>query len=219
MEAPELKCTVCGKELEGSYLNVKGNLYHKECFVCAKCQKPMTKFFTVDGKVYCDECHDKIKQPDIFCAKCEKIIEGDYIIALGKDWHIGCLLCAKCEKAIDTNYVEADGHVFCSSECANTMTGKVCAECGKPVSGKYLTILDRPYHKECYCCHKCKKKFEDMSCFPVDGKPYCEKCANKKLKKKEKKEKKEKEEKEKKEKEEKEEKKGGPSISVTITRN
>lgn len=53
----------------GSRLNVNGQTYHPDCFVCAGCKKPFPsgQFKIKDGKFFHDEC---LQIPVVTCAGC-----------------------------------------------------------------------------------------------------------------------------------------------------
>eukprot|EP01006_Ploeotia_vitrea_P052309 TRINITY_DN67669_c12_g1_i1.p1 TRINITY_DN67669_c12_g1~~TRINITY_DN67669_c12_g1_i1.p1 ORF type:complete len:342 (+),score=43.50 TRINITY_DN67669_c12_g1_i1:65-1027(+) len=54
---PWKTCSNCDKKIEGPVLSAMGKHFHKECFVCAKCEKPFTGAFTVkDDKMIHSEC-------------------------------------------------------------------------------------------------------------------------------------------------------------------
>lgn len=81
------KCTKCDKVIEGECVQMGGKLYHKACFVCFECAKPIPKddVHSKSGKPICRSCNDKAT-----CAKCRNSIVGDTAQVDNKSY------CAKC---------------------------------------------------------------------------------------------------------------------------
>ena len=51
------KCGKCGNTLTDKYINALEKNWHKECFVCFKCDAPLAgKFEEVDGNPFCFDC-------------------------------------------------------------------------------------------------------------------------------------------------------------------
>ena len=52
-----LKCTGCQKAISAAYVQVKGNPWHSDCFVCNRCKKPFDAGYgEKDGEYLCGNC-------------------------------------------------------------------------------------------------------------------------------------------------------------------
>jgi len=52
-----LKCTGCKKAITAAYVQVKGNPWHSDCFVCSRCKKPFDAAYGErDGEFLCGNC-------------------------------------------------------------------------------------------------------------------------------------------------------------------
>ena len=55
-----------GLIVEGTVLNVQGEQYHEDCFLCEECEAPLQSGFMVNNSLnYCVDCHT-----DLFSDKC-----------------------------------------------------------------------------------------------------------------------------------------------------
>eukprot|EP01098_Paradermamoeba_levis_P004204 TRINITY_DN1817_c0_g1_i1.p1 TRINITY_DN1817_c0_g1~~TRINITY_DN1817_c0_g1_i1.p1 ORF type:complete len:263 (-),score=83.60 TRINITY_DN1817_c0_g1_i1:82-870(-) len=52
------KCGGCNQALTGMYINVNGQNYHEDCFVCSKCRKPLAGggYYEKNGQPLCQTC-------------------------------------------------------------------------------------------------------------------------------------------------------------------
>jgi len=51
------KCHQCSRNIDGAYLSVEGNEYHKNCFVCSKCSSTFDGgYFMKEGRPFCKNC-------------------------------------------------------------------------------------------------------------------------------------------------------------------
>jgi len=113
-------CTACARPLVGVYTEALNGYYHKECFVCFACHKPMeyqsrTTFRSHNGHPYCDSCYAYHIAPK--CAKCMLVIMDSVVNALGKSWHHQCLICIKCKCPLTSTfyrYEHKPKELFCS---------------------------------------------------------------------------------------------------------
>lgn len=118
------KCVVCGKEITERILRASGKPYHPECFRCFTCKKMLDGCpFAVDddSNIYCVDCyHDKFAPK---CSVCGKPIlpeegkeESLRIVALGKDFHVGCFKCEMCGELLSgegKGCYPLDGKLLC----------------------------------------------------------------------------------------------------------
>ncbi len=71
----------------------------------------------------------------IVCHGCKKPIVGEYIQALGQNWHQQHFVCAVCHKEFpDMLFKERDGKPYCERDYFEKF-GERCMGCGKPITG------------------------------------------------------------------------------------
>lgn len=108
------------------------------------------------------------------CAGCGKAIVGDYMNALGADWHAACFRCAWCERPIgEAPYVEHDEKAY-HADCYHERFSPRCEGCKKPITGSYTKALGKSWHVEHFVCAVCRKPLEGSAFYEQDGKAYCE---------------------------------------------
>jgi len=52
----------------------------------------------------------------------------------------------------------------------------VCAACGEPIAGEYISALEKCWHPEHFVCTHCGRPFADNAFYENGGRPYCENC-------------------------------------------
>jgi LIM domain len=109
------------------------------------------------------------------CSRCDKAV-FDGVIDGDKTFHRECFLCGKCNKPIDGagGFVRHETVPY-HKECHEQRSESKCASCHKGISGRFVTIGDDSYHKECFVCGGCKNPLTG-SFIPLDGKPHCREC-------------------------------------------
>jgi len=107
------------------------NWYHKRCFSCRDCARPLDPFIscdTPDGEVVCKGCYSKKysctaytmsggdmlkylstttimagEGDDTACPRCSgKVFHSEKVVTKGKSYHKKCAVCKTCEKNIGT---------------------------------------------------------------------------------------------------------------------
>lgn len=76
-------------------INALGKHYHVGHFFCRGCSKPFGEsdaFMVHDGHAYCEK--DYMAKFGHKCMGCGEYITGEFIGALGGDWHKECFVCA-----------------------------------------------------------------------------------------------------------------------------
>jgi len=115
------------------------------------------------------------KSNSLGCAGCGNALGGASLKALDKAWHKDCFVCNQCKKSLlSTSFLEDGGLPFCTP-CYDAKHGKKCTKCGNVISGAYLNIEGKEYHKACFVCNSCGGPFE-TGYFMKDGKPTCRNC-------------------------------------------
>lgn len=69
-----------------------GKTYHRLHFFCRECGNPFEGGFMVhDGHPYCEK--DYIAKFGKKCKACGLHIRGEFVSAMGGDWHKSCFVC------------------------------------------------------------------------------------------------------------------------------
>eukprot|EP01105_Mastigella_eilhardi_P012263 TRINITY_DN2815_c0_g1_i2.p1 TRINITY_DN2815_c0_g1~~TRINITY_DN2815_c0_g1_i2.p1 ORF type:complete len:869 (-),score=235.79 TRINITY_DN2815_c0_g1_i2:97-2703(-) len=113
------KCAACGKPIETGGVQALGKQWHRNCFVCAGCNKQFSGgFATKDGKPYCQACAGAASPPAV-CSACGKPVSGSVLRALNKPWHPDCFVCNKCKTPLAGKgfFDPGDGSPICKA-CA-----------------------------------------------------------------------------------------------------
>jgi len=102
-----------------------GENWHYGHFFCAECGDPFEKGMThieKDGYAWCLNCQTKRTERQApKCKKCKKAVIGQYVQALGGEWHESCFRCATCKNGFE------DG-AFYPKEVGNK-TIVLCIQC------------------------------------------------------------------------------------------
>lgn len=103
-------CAACGRRIEGLYTTAQGKSFHPQCFVCAKCRRPLSgggTFRTHNGAPHCNGCYAAHIAPR--CARCLQPITETVITAMERTWHRECLTCTICRQPLsETFWIYAD---------------------------------------------------------------------------------------------------------------
>jgi len=196
-------CSGCGEEISGEILTCEGKKWHRQCFLCGLCQKPILKESdanvsytkTPDGKCACWDCSAPGK-PNFeeggvnVCSGCGKKINGEWLTCENKMWHRHCFACELCQRPIfkegDMNLrysKDSEGKVACSDCTGSQPCVNVCNGCGEKIEGEMLHCDSKVWHRQCFTCDLCQKplfKEGDTNLSFVrtpDGKSACSDCA------------------------------------------
>jgi len=162
-------CPRCGGVVfMAETMHVRGRKFHKGCYNCCHCHRPldsMTGCDSPDGEVYCKLCYAKKYGPKGygFAAGGGGVLTAENIPG-GKD---GSLVNVNPTfAAIDTTAITGVGE-------------ENCPRCG----GKVFSAEERlsgggiKWHKRCYSCRDCKRPLDSMVlCDGPDGDIYCKLC-------------------------------------------
>ncbi|RBR12330.1 uncharacterized protein FIESC28_08669 [Fusarium coffeatum] len=104
------RCKHCQTPILGEHIVALGAHWHYGHFFCAECGDPFEHGMThieKDGYAWCINCQTKrTERRAPKCRKCRIAVIGQYIQALGGEWHEHCFRCAECQGSFD------DGQIF-----------------------------------------------------------------------------------------------------------
>ena len=104
------RCKHCKTPILGDHIVALGAHWHYGHFFCAECGDPFDQGMThieKDGYAWCINCQTKrTERRAPKCKKCRTAVIGQYIRALGGEWHEECFRCATCHGGFD------DGQIF-----------------------------------------------------------------------------------------------------------
>ncbi|KAM9837964.1 actin-binding LIM protein 1-like [Aulostomus maculatus] len=163
-------CSNCGGFVEGEVVTVLGKTYHPSCFVCTVCKQPFPagNCVTFRGKdCLCQRCNSPMSPTpnDIKysnnCNGCGRDIKnGQALLALGGQWHLGCFKCKACSRMLSGEYISKDGVPYCEKDY-QIQFGVQCEACRKFITGKVLEAGHKHYHPSCARCSRCDKMFKE----------------------------------------------------------
>lgn len=120
------RCKHCKTPILGEHIVALGEHWHYGHFFCAECGDPFEQGMThieKDGYAWCVNCQTKrTERRAPKCKKCRKAVIGQYIRALGGEWHDECFRCATCNGGFD------DGQIFPREEPSGEMV-VLCTGC------------------------------------------------------------------------------------------
>ncbi|XP_077351248.1 actin-binding LIM protein 1a isoform X2 [Festucalex cinctus] len=164
------RCNGCGDFVEGEVVTALGKTYHPACFVCTVCKRPFPAGdrVTFNGKdCLCQYCVEPMSPgpKDILgasnCAGCGRdIMNGQALLALDKQWHLGCFKCKACAKVLTGEYISKDGAPYCEKDY-QIHFGVQCEACHQFITGKVLEAGDKHYHPSCARCSRCNQMFTE----------------------------------------------------------
>lgn len=104
------RCKHCKTPILGEHVVALGAHWHYGHFFCAECGDPFGQGMThieKDGYAWCVNCQTKrTERRAPKCKKCRTAVIGQYVRALGGEWHDECFRCAVCRGGFD------DGQIF-----------------------------------------------------------------------------------------------------------
>lgn len=119
------RCKHCKTPILGEHIVALGEHWHYGHFFCAECGDPFEHGMThieKDGYAWCINCQTKrTERRAPKCKSCKTAVIGQYIQALGGEWHEHCFVCAECQGGFD------DGQIFPKEE--NGMFIVLCTGC------------------------------------------------------------------------------------------
>ena len=110
---------------------------------------------------------------NLICSACHQRIKGNYIQAVGKNWHPDCFRCAVCGELIQSSgFLVKAGKPY-HPECYHPKYTPRCSACGQVISGNYIRAFRKYWHPEHFVCAHCHEPIGG-NFFAHQGKPYCE---------------------------------------------
>ncbi|KAL0092974.1 hypothetical protein J3Q64DRAFT_1633600 [Phycomyces blakesleeanus] len=181
------RCDYCGTPIEEKAIRALGKTYHEGHFFCRQCGKTFDEssaFMVYDGHPYCEK--DYLEKFGHKCMGCGEYITGEFIGALGGDWHKECFVCAECGKAFTSaTFFVRNNRPYCDQHQRTTATptknappvavrpqpnvpvapfianatseNKKCHKCGEKVEGRCANAYGHDYHPAHFQCSRCDK--------------------------------------------------------------
>lgn len=119
------RCKHCSTPILGEHIVALGSHWHYGHFFCAECGDPFEHGMThieKDGYAWCINCQTKrTERRAPKCRKCKTAVIGQYVQALGAEWHEHCFRCAECQNGFD------DGQIFTKEVPQGTIV--LCTGC------------------------------------------------------------------------------------------
>lgn len=185
----KLACNHCDKAIGLTWFKLPdGRIFHKECFKCHHCQKPIEdgKYSVANDLEYHTQCLSELTANSIrdddsskdICDKCHKSIKGScFTLSNGNQYHPECFICAGCKKIFEQGtYVSHDNKEF-HKECVPQQESLPCAKCKNPIRGVFVTNNSLNYHSDCFRCTGCDKNITPKTPFgEFNQQHYCEPC-------------------------------------------
>ncbi|XP_053266791.1 PDZ and LIM domain protein 5b isoform X1 [Pleuronectes platessa] len=108
------------------------------------------------------------------CNKCNKVIRGPFLVAMGMSWHPEEFNCAHCHSSlVDRGFVEEKDHVYCE-HCYEQFFAPTCSHCSQKILGEVMNALKQTWHVSCFVCTACQQPIRGNTFHMEDGHPYCE---------------------------------------------
>ncbi|RFU30004.1 hypothetical protein B7463_g6339, partial [Scytalidium lignicola] len=99
------RCKHCTTPIIGEHVVALGEHWHYGHFFCAECGDPFEQGMThieKDGYAWCLGCQTKrTERRAPKCKKCRQPVIGQYVQALGGEWHDACFRCFSCNGGFD----------------------------------------------------------------------------------------------------------------------
>lgn len=119
------RCKHCKTPIIGEHAVALGAHWHYGHFFCAECGDPFEQGMThieKDGYAWCLNCQTKrTERRAPKCKKCKGPVIGQYVQALGGEYHDECFRCAACRGGFD------NGQIFPRLEGNETVA--ICMQC------------------------------------------------------------------------------------------
>jgi hypothetical protein len=153
----ELRCSLCGRAITGTYYKSNGNTYCESCWsshtICSQCGKLVQSAINVDGRKLCSDCYARLER----CSICGQPLTANYT----QYPKLGLKVCSKCER--DKPHCQKCGVPM--AEPNNVGGVNLCQRC----AGKT---------ERCHCCGEAL--LDNYTFFEGNSSvKYCDKCVAK----------------------------------------
>ncbi|KAM4634943.1 PDZ and LIM domain protein 5b [Polymixia lowei] len=108
------------------------------------------------------------------CSKCNNVIRGPFLVAMGMSWHPEEFNCSHCHSSlVERGFVEEKGQVYCE-HCYEEFLAPTCTCCQQKILGEVMNALKQTWHVYCFVCASCQQPIRNNTFHLEDGQPYCE---------------------------------------------
>ncbi|XP_060918116.1 PDZ and LIM domain protein 5b isoform X3 [Labrus mixtus] len=108
------------------------------------------------------------------CNKCNSVIRGPFLVAMGMSWHPEEFNCDHCHSSlVEHGFVEEKGQVYCAN-CYEQFFAPTCGCCNQKILGEVMNALKQTWHVSCFVCAACYQPIKGNMFHMEDGQPYCE---------------------------------------------
>lgn len=144
-------CSGCKKRISGNFVTASGKSWHRQCFKCRGCKKPLkdSRFVEFGGRAFHQKC--------LKCPGCRKPIDGQYVEYDEMPWHPVCYrkqfskLCSVCRGPLTKHhYLDFWGNAYCDTHDSYSH----CSSCSRIVC-KNLTDGGMQYPDGVVICTLC----------------------------------------------------------------
>ncbi|KAJ3405625.1 Four and a half LIM domains protein 3 [Chytriomyces hyalinus] len=119
------KCDECGLPIEDrkEQTLVQGHAYHKSCFICSHCEKPllpMSQFVEPDGVRFCLPCYTDVHGKR--CMGCGDLCTIDFVsVNGGNTYHKVCITCSVCFQSLEEcdAFYQSKNKFYCNEHRIN----------------------------------------------------------------------------------------------------
>ncbi|XP_046395058.1 muscle LIM protein Mlp84B-like isoform X2 [Ischnura elegans] len=155
-------CPRCGGMVYAAEQQLaKGTMWHKKCFNCAECHRPLDSMLACDGpdrEIHCRACYGKRFGPKGF--------------GFG---HAPTLVSTT-----------GEAPVLCSDQSMGSIKapeGKGCPRCGFAVfAAEQMISKGKIWHRRCFSCNECRRSLDSTTLNDApDGDIYCKSCYGRKF--------------------------------------
>ena len=177
------KCSKCTNYISGPFKIIENQPIHADCFKCEECGlflNTETGYFKSDNnELICPNCN--LKQNAAKCSKCSERIIREGVSFANKDYHQLCFKCDFCQidllkmKQILTD--KQNQGIFCIT-CFVRNFSPNCDKCRGPIAPHQIATKyeEKSFHRECFCCARCKKPLANKKFFKAGNILICEDC-------------------------------------------
>ncbi|KAI5304483.1 hypothetical protein KEM56_006454 [Ascosphaera pollenicola] len=114
------------------------------------------------------------------CRKCGQTLQGQFVRALDRTYHLECFQCFDCGEIVASKFFtmavpEANGDQvpLCETDYFRRLD-LLCYSCNSALRGSYITALNHKYHIEHFTCSTCPTVFGSQdSYYEYNGQVYC----------------------------------------------